>query len=461
MAGIPTLVLTRSGFEGIVANAFAGFGFPAEASMGHVFPSEMFLVDSDLTPLEENFEEFVSGLTAWEPNVKEKGLIDPELITVKGDDYYDATYNVTNLFYRNLWADSLPVIPPTESVVSWIMTGTDRDPGEIIGKIPPRGGIVTVRGAAICLAMAGGRPEYLPVLLAIAELLTDQRVSTQSWNATTNSVLPAVIVNGPIARELRVGSGYAMFGPDPTHPTNGILGRAMRFLLQDIGGATPGTGTMAVFGGMRATNAVFAEDEEGLPETWKSVAEERGFTRDQNVVTLTTINGMANILWDFGGVPANNRSLNAMALHMAAPNPNKWSGPIDRSLFFDRDCPGGIVVIPRGFAVALQDENGFDKQKVKEYLWEHSKVTKEVAETFTSDFFQTSFELFEGDMIPAAFLPEQIMVVVGGGDQSGHGYHLSNCIMGLVTSKEVQLPPNWDDLLFNAEIDMGAAPTAH
>ena len=74
MAGIPTVVVTRKGFEGIVANAFSGFGFPAEASMGYVWPSEMFLENSDLSPIEQNFDTFVTGLTDWEPKMKEKGL---------------------------------------------------------------------------------------------------------------------------------------------------------------------------------------------------------------------------------------------------------------------------------------------------------------------------------------------------------------------------------------------------
>jgi len=459
MAGIPTVVVTRKGFEGIVANAFSGFGFPAEASMGYVWPSEMFLENSDLSPIEQNFDTFVTGLTDWEPKMKEKGLLEPDLITVKGDTEIDSWSNVDNLYYRNLWSDSLPITPPTEDLVNWILTGTDRDSSEVIGKIRPRGGIATVNAVAVALAMAGGRPEYLPVLIGMTDILTDQRFNTQSWNATTNSCLPAVVVNGPIAKQIRLGSGYGMFGPDPTHPAGQILGRALRLILQDIGGATPGTGTMAVYGGMRSTNAVFAEDEEGLPAGWKTLAEERGYSRDQNIITMTTINGMQNVLWDFGGVDANLRSLNAMAGCMKAPNPNKLSGPILAEQHQDPDRPGGIIVIPRGFASALQTDNGWDKDGIRQYLWDNTQLPYEEVKTYTSDFFLAQWK--PGDTVPYCPKPGQITLVVGGGDQSGHGYYLANACFGMNTSREIVLPTAWDDILYETEIDVGALPSTH
>ena len=80
-----------------------------------------------------------------------------------------------------------------------------------------------------------------------------------------------VIVNGPIAAQIRLNAGFGLLGPDPQHPAGASIGRALRLLPQNVGGALPGTGTMAMFGGMRYTNAVFAEDEDGLPAGWEPV----------------------------------------------------------------------------------------------------------------------------------------------------------------------------------------------
>jgi hypothetical protein len=85
-------------------------------------------------------------------------------------------------------------------------------------------------------------------------------------NPTTQPTFPGVIVSGPIAEQIRVSSGYGVMGPDPSYPAGGAIGRAIRLIQQDLGGAIPGKGTMAIFGGMRFTNAVLAEDEAGLPK---------------------------------------------------------------------------------------------------------------------------------------------------------------------------------------------------
>ena len=428
--------------------------------MGYVFPSEMFLVGSDLTPLAENFDAFLEGLTSWEPEMKTTGLVEPEMITVEGADYAEATAAVNNLFARNLWSDSLQIVPPTEALVSWILTGTERDPSEAIGKIWPRGGIATVRAVAVALAMAGGRPEYLPVLLAMTQILVDEKTNTQSWNATTNSIYPVFIVNGPIAKQIRLGSGYGMLGPDPVHPTGQVLGRAVRLILQDIGGATPGSGTMAIYGGMRTTNAVFAEDDEGVPEGWTTLAEDAGFTREQNVVSFNTCNGMMNVLWDFGGAEANLLSLNAMARTMATPNPNAYDGPIDPSQQTAKERAAGVVLVPRAFVADLAASNGFTKADVKQYLYDNSKLSYEdLVNCGIQHFIDRGAVYGPGDMCAPAATPEQIALVVAGGDQGGHGYWMAPAIFGLNSSLEIELPSNWDDLLYEAEIDLGALPS--
>src|SRR5450759_3653995 len=68
MAGIPTMVITRVGFSQVVANAYAGLGFsPTEAPTMYEFPLDMFIPGSNLSPLAENFDKIVAGLTTWTP----------------------------------------------------------------------------------------------------------------------------------------------------------------------------------------------------------------------------------------------------------------------------------------------------------------------------------------------------------------------------------------------------------
>jgi hypothetical protein len=266
-----------------VDNAYAGFGFAPGSPTVFEFPLEMFLSCSDLGPVKENIDKIIYGLTKWEPKIKKTGVFSPaEKLIIQGKDYQDALDKMNLFFLGNLWGDGLPVQAPTDERVNWLLTGTDLPRNTVVGVILPKGGIATVEAIAVSLAMAGGRPEYMPVILAAVAALTEPKWKLQEMNATTSSVYPAVMVNGPVAKQIRLNSGYGCLGPDPKHPAGAVIGHAIRFLLMNLGGAIPGSGTMAIYGGpARYTGTVFAEDEEGVPTGWEPLNVERGFPPGQ------------------------------------------------------------------------------------------------------------------------------------------------------------------------------------
>ena len=120
--------------------------------------------------------------------------------------------------------------------------------------LPPRGGVTTVETCAIALAMAGGRAEYLPVLIAAVEAFLQPDVNAEQLQAASGGAYPVVIVNGPIAKQIRLNSGFGCLGPDPQRPAGASIGRALRLIQQNVGGALPGIGAMANYGSMRYTN---------------------------------------------------------------------------------------------------------------------------------------------------------------------------------------------------------------
>ena len=133
------------------------------------FPIDQFLVDSNISPVEARAADFCAGLTNWQPKTTETGMRQPDKIRIEANGYEAATDQMNQLFLRNTWGDGLPVNPPTSERVEWILKGTELPPDYIVGKIMPRGGIATVETIAVSLAMAGGRPEYLPVLIAAVD----------------------------------------------------------------------------------------------------------------------------------------------------------------------------------------------------------------------------------------------------------------------------------------------------
>ena len=247
-------MLTREDFVGVTRNAMAGLGFDQDVSMV-VFPIDPFLVDSDISPIGEALQDFVDGLTSWRPAANEIGVKAPPRVPIEANGYEAAVDKMNRLFLTNTWGDGLPLNPPSMERVDWILTGTDMDRDDIIGKFMPRGGVATVETIAVSLAMAGGRPEYLPVLIAAVDGFLDPGLEHDKVQATSGSTFPIVIVNGPIAEEIRLNSGFGLLGPDPQHPAGASIGRALRLLRQNVGGALPGVGTMAIFGAMRYTNA--------------------------------------------------------------------------------------------------------------------------------------------------------------------------------------------------------------
>ncbi len=455
--GIPTVTVTREGFPSVVANAFAGMEFPAEAAVA-VYPLGMFIPGSDLTPIEEKMDELIAGLTKWKPKTKEKKVITPPKIRVEGKDYEETVANVNKLFLRNMWSEGLPIIPPAEERVKRMLTGIDLPPDKVVAKIMPRGGIATVETIAVNLVMAGGRPEYMPVLVAAVEAIGAPQSVHHRMNSTTCSVYPVVIVNGPIAKQIRLGSGYGCLGPDPRHPAGASIGRAIRFLLQGAGGAIPGIGTMSIFGGpARYASIVFAEDEDNLPSDWEPLSVEQGFPRGSNAVTTYAVAGTTNVL---GGESGDKESalisLDLAASFMGIPSGNYFG----RSYAYNPEGAAGILLMAGGTAQGLS-KLGWSKEKVKAYLWENSKVPASKLVQLVQPGKTTSiqFKKILRDPMPISMSPKGIKIVVAGGMQSGHMMWLQvGCCPERLVSAEVKLPARWDGLLKKAEEDLGPLP---
>ncbi len=456
------MIVTKRGFSGIVATTFAGLGFPAEAPIVFEFPSELFNTGSDLAPLNKNIDKIVTGLTKWQPNMKTKGLLKPDMETVEGKNYEEALNNFNFWFARNNWTDGLPIVPPTLERVNWILTGTDIPRDTVIAKsVPPLGRVATVETIAVSLAMAGGRPEYLPVLIAVMEAVSDPQFGFDAINGGAGSTVPAVIVNGPIAKQIRLGTGYGLLGPDPQHPAGESIGRALRLIQQNVGGAIPGVGSMAMFGGFRATNAVFAEDEEGLPKSWTSLAVDRGFPKDANVVTVTPVNSMVNVTWFLGSRATNERALNTLAKAMSIPNLSAWSG-VTQAIAADPNRAAGVALIPRAAANTWATNSSMSKLDVKKYLWDQSRLPWDEVSAMGLDASLESqgYAIAPDEDLHLTQKPEQITIVVAGGDRSGNGYWMAPGEGGhIMVSKAIKLPAKWEALLDQTITDLGPAPT--
>ena len=179
------------------------------------------------------------------------------------------------------WSDGLPLVPPTEEKVLAMLDGTTRAPSEVIGIIPPDRVECTIEKIAINAVMAGCKPEYLPVVIAAVEASLTPEFGLHGIICTTNAVAPVIMVNGPIAQAIGMNGRHNAFGQG--NRANAAIGRAFQLVMRNIGGGRPGEIDRAVFGNPGKYTFCFCEDED--PE-WTTYAEEKGFGRKTNVVTL-------------------------------------------------------------------------------------------------------------------------------------------------------------------------------
>ena len=247
--------------------------------------------------LEKIVEKLTKPLTAEE---KRTG----EITRSKGPDTFTGTADgLQKLFLEKRFTDFMPIILPTEEKVAEMLKGTSHDPDEVLGELSPwKAGFeswtYTVKTVAINAVMAGAKPEYFPVILAIAS------TQMEALNVSDNGFVVGAVINGNIRDEIGLNYSYGAMGPY-AH-ANTVIGRAWS-LLSINGGNCGKTGTtyMGTVGNpMNAINIIIAENEEDSPWEPLSVrrgkgegmmsfpgmpaAKPEGFKKGENVVTLFT-----------------------------------------------------------------------------------------------------------------------------------------------------------------------------
>src|SRR5215469_15462019 len=193
----------------------------------------------------------------------------------------DSEEHLQQLFLQNHWTDYLPITLPTEERVAAMLKGTSHAPDEIVGRMRPTSfrefWEYTVEKVAVNAVMAGARPEYFPVILALAASGSTARSSS------TTSMTNMAVVNGPIRHEIDMNCGIGALGP--YDHANVTIGRAYALLSQNLqGGSVPGETYMGTLGNGLAYSACFAENEERSP--WEPLHVQKGLKPTDSAVSV-------------------------------------------------------------------------------------------------------------------------------------------------------------------------------
>jgi hypothetical protein len=262
-------------------------------------------VDTIRPLVEKIFDEFIDALikplTSEEshPTEGKQDTDGPPQITILADSLEEAVEAFNQDYLNREWGDGLPLVPPTPERVKWMLSGTRRSPGEVLGTINPKQGTVTIEKIAANAVMAGARPEYLPVIIPIIESLADDRFDDLHVLASAGSFSLLIVVSGPITRELGMNSGIGFMGHG--NRANNTIGRAVRLTTLNIGRTWPAKNDMALIGRMSPhTFFCFGENMEKSP--WEPYHVNRGFPAERSCVTVATIHGTGPLQHFYGGM---------------------------------------------------------------------------------------------------------------------------------------------------------------
>lgn len=184
--------------------------------------------------------------------------------------------------YAERWTDGLPVAPATESRVFEALEYLKRDPREVILTVPPRGALGTVEHIVVQCLMAGCRPQEMPIVIAALQAMTEPKFMLYETQVTGNPSAPLAIVSGPVVKEH--GFHYAENAFGGGSRASVTVGRAIRLVLWNLGGAYPSEVSMCAIGSPAKFSYCVAEQQEENP--WAPIHVERGFRADDSVVTV-------------------------------------------------------------------------------------------------------------------------------------------------------------------------------
>jgi hypothetical protein len=403
------VLLANNGFVTDAQSAASSKGMPGVRVVGESVACESTVQSEIEEGIAAAMKDVIDALTR--PLTPEEKSPKQQTGKTKRVAFKGSLQEVNHFYYSKGWTDGLPIIPPTEEAVAEMLTGTDLPPNHVVAALIPRKGKATVEKIAINAVMAGALPTYMPVLLAAVQSLADPKTRFDTFEVSTGSWAPFFAINGRIRNDINVNSSSGALSPG--NIANAAIGRAVGLIVKNIGGARKAIEDMGVIGNPGKYSLVIAEDEEASP--WEPVSVERGFTKEDNTITVFFPNTFIQT------VPVGTDAQGIL---------DTLSGMVSSTM-------SSVILIP-SWAKVLSRE-GWTKQRIRDYLAAH--IAPGSSNT-------TGLPTASGP--PKVDLNNSLMILVAGGPGSfiallrsaGPGFFENELV-----TKKIELPKNWDKLV--------------
>ena len=449
-AGFPTSSLVCEGFLGQAEATTVGLGMPnmpLATIVGHPGAQSI-----------EEIRNFAAEVTARE--VIANLLVQPEEIVFEAepgtrDIVITGSFEEVNEFFlEREWSEGLPIVPPTLGKIEEFLRFTPHKPEETLGIVLPASRAVTIWTVAVNGVMAGCRPEYMPVLVALAEAMCDPAYGVEHSGNTPGSET-LIILNGPIIKQLKFNYQQGVLRDG--FQANTSVGRFWRLALRNIAGFLPHKTDKGTFG--NTFRVVLAENEDALAAIgWPSNAEDMGFRTGDNTVTITRLTGGDVMPSVTGSTPE--RMMPYLADGVAKET--GWEIAFTTGGLTHGTLRPVLVLSP--ILAETIAKAGWTKRHVKQYLYDHARMpawrVEEFAEKWTEfkivslqhqyNIGNLSRDFAESDdpqrMVPIVCDPEDFMVLVSGDPLRTNAQAFAhNGYLGFPVAKKIELPDDWDE----------------
>ncbi|MBI4195585.1 MAG: hypothetical protein HY526_10955 [Betaproteobacteria bacterium] len=372
---------------------------------------------------------------------------------------------VNEFFYDNELSDGLPIVPPTREKVEEFLRFTDRGADEVLGILLPDSRAATIWSIAVNGVMAGCRPEYMPVLVALIEAMADPYYGVEhSGNTPGGETL--ILLNGPVIKEL--GFNYTQGVMRDGFRPNTSIGRFWRLYLRNVAGFLPHKNDKATFG--NTWRVVVAENEDVLKKIgWEPNCVDMGYPAGANTVTIARYTGGNHISSVSGSTPEQ------MLPYLADGMVKQYSWQIMFTVGQGMGTLRPLVLLSPILAETMA-AGGWSRNELKRQLFEHARMPAWQFERYLRDWtMKPTWDLgqevklgripkvfHESDdpdrMVPLVWEPDDYMIAVTGDLMRNSAYIFAhNGVLGYPVGREIRLPKNWKTLITGVKGRHGAA----
>jgi hypothetical protein len=310
-------------------------------------------------------------------------------------------FAANEMFQERGWTDGLPVVPPTEDAVRRFLDAAGLAPGHVVGVEPVRRRPILAEKVAIAAVMAGARPEYLPVIVAVVRAMCAPEFGLHGSTASTGGSAPFVVVNGPVRRAIGMNATHNVLANGSR--ANATIGRAIRLLILNVLGGIPGQLDRSTLGHPGKFSFCIAEDEEESP--WTPLAQERGVPAGASAVTVVAAESPHQLMNEWTHDPEELLQTYAAVMRANMLTYSIWPGNY------------AIVVAPQHRQVLAAA--GWSKKDVRECLFAAARVTRR--EWRTVGKAAVAGRKDEDRVYAALRTPDDLLVVAAGGPAGGFG----------------------------------------